>query len=152
MDTDSQVSAEVPASRRWGALLLGAVVLVPFGSMLLTSSDSTEQLLGLGLTGLAVYLVAGAFVPRLLRFGGGDVPVQVAVPVMVGALKIAEGELIFAAVCLSIPLLFLAYDVIQRRRRAPGGPTCSRLPSRRSPRTQPAPGTGRTRAAPACPA
>lgn len=117
---DPQVPAEVPASRRWGALLLGAVVLVPFGFILLTSSDGTEQLLGMGLMALAAYLVAGAFVPRLLRFGGDNVPIHVAVPVMLGALKIAEGELIWAAVFFGIPLLFLAYDVIQRRRRAPG--------------------------------
>jgi hypothetical protein len=83
INADPQTPAEVPASPRWGALL-GAVVLVPFGFILLTSSDSTEQLLGIGLMALAVYLVAGAFVPRLLRFGGGDVPIHVAVPVMLG--------------------------------------------------------------------
>lgn len=118
INADPQTPAEVPASRRWGAPLLGAVVLLPFGFILLTSSDSTEQLLGMGLMALAVYLVAGAFVPRLLRFGGGDVPIHVAVPVMLGALKIAEGELIWAAVFFGIPLLFLVYEVVKRRRRA----------------------------------
>ena len=110
-----RTGADGSVARRWGALLLGAVLLLPSGFIVLASSAGPERWLGAGLIGLAAYLVAGAFIPRLLRFGGPTAPVYVAVPVMVAAMSFTEGKLLLGAVLLCAAAVFVAYGLATRR-------------------------------------
>jgi hypothetical protein len=91
-----------PALRRWGTLLLGALVFIPAGLIAaLGAGDVSGRVLGVVGAAFGVYLAAGAFFPRLLRFGGRRVPLPVVVLVVAGAANLAEGRAGWGALCLT---------------------------------------------------
>lgn len=111
--TRSGSAEEIPALRKWGALLLGALLMLPGGVIAaLSASGAVEFTLGAAMAGFGVYLIVGAFVPRLLRFGGpyGGPAVSLAVAILTIAatIKFADGHIRSGAVRLAVAA-FLAF-------------------------------------------
>lgn len=108
----------VPTARRWASLLLGAMVLLPAGVIVVTSASGLERWLGAAMIAFSLYLGAGAFVPRLLRFRSPVVPGAVAAAIIVAALRFAEAEPLQGAFYLVAAAGFLMYALRARGRRS----------------------------------
>lgn len=97
----------MPALRRWGALLLGAALIFPAGILtMFAASGSADVVLGVGVAAFGIYVTAGAFVPRLLRFGGPKVSLPVVIFTINATLQFAEGRLLSGALWLSLAAVF----------------------------------------------
>ena len=79
--------SDVPQSRRTDALVLGSVLVLPAGVLVLATSSGWERLAGVALIAFALFLIAGAYAPRLLRLGSREVSpaVFVAVAYLIGS-------------------------------------------------------------------
>lgn len=119
---DAGSASHVPAARRWGALLLGALLFLPAGVIVLTTSVGPARWLGAAMIAFALYLAAGAFAPRLLRFGGPAVPAAAALMIVAAALQFADGEPLWGAFCLVAAAGFLAHARTARARHGTSPP------------------------------
>lgn len=119
---DADSVSHVPAARRWGALLLGALLLLPIGVIVLTTSTGPARWLGAAMIAFALYLVAAAFAPGLLRFGGPAVPGAAAVMIIGAALQFADGEPLWGALCLFAAAALLAHARTARARHGTSSP------------------------------
>jgi hypothetical protein len=115
--SDASASA-VPNTRRWGWLAAG-VALLAWGIVLLRTPAGAEGWLGALLIGCGLYLVAGAAVPRLLRFGYREVPLPLFFAVFGMAMNLAGGDLVGASFFLVAVIVCLV--VLARRRPAAEG-------------------------------
>lgn len=103
--TRADSPSEMPAFRRWGALLLGALS-VPLGAITaLGSPDALGIVLGVGLAAFGVYIATGAFIPRLLRFGSPAVALPIVVSTLLATIRFAEGRPGSGAMWLAVAAL-----------------------------------------------
>lgn len=116
MRTDTSAPDDWNA-RRWGWLTAGAALLA-WGIVLLRSPAGAEGWLGALLVACALYLVAGAAVPRLLRFGYREVPTPVFFSIFAMALNLGGGDWFDAGLFLVTTIVCL---VLARRRPAAEG-------------------------------
>lgn len=115
--TRAESPSEMPAFRRWGALLLGALAIVPFGAITaLASPDALGIMLGVGLAASGVYIAAGAFIPRLLRFGGPAVPLPIVISTIIATISLAEGRPGSGAMWLAVAALVAIISALSARR------------------------------------
>lgn len=116
--TSKALDSPVPNTRRWGWLAAG-VALLAWGIVLLRTPAGAEGWLGAFLIACALYLVAGAAVPRLLRFGYREVPLPLFCAVFAMAWNVAGGDLVGASFFLVAAIVCLV--VLARRRPAAEG-------------------------------